>query len=259
MIEATVDSRDLLVRLLRRWPWIFLAGVLGGLLGVGLSRIMPPVYEAVAVVGVGVDPGRALPMDDQTRRLARDRVREVFLADASLEAVRVGAGEDVASEFATVNQLRDTLRLSEIDAGWELGVRSPFPNRAARLANLWSEVSVQALLEAGRHAWTAAELQAKWYIVGCRLVQSPDEPATALWECKERPEEYDPEEALNRIQSEAVLSLGVLPSMSFAVLQQADLPVSPLTSSRAVLGLAGALAGVLAGVVAAAARSRSGP
>lgn len=251
MIEATVDSRDLLIRLLRRWPWVFLAGVLGGLLGLGLSRILPPVYEAVAVVGVGVDPGRSLPMDAETLRLALDRVREVFLADTTLEAVRLGAGEDVAAELTTPNQLRETLRLSEIDAGWELGVRSPIPDRAATLANLWSETSVQALQEAERHAWTAADLQAKWYIVGCRLVPVPDQPAAAQWECKERPEDYDPEQALSEIQSEAVLSRGVLPSMSFASLQRAEPPASPLTTSRALLGMAGCVAGLLGGVVAA--------
>lgn len=259
MIEASVDSRDLLLRLLRRWAWVFLAGFLGGLLGLGLSRLLPPVYEAVAVVGVGVDAGRTLPPDDETMRLALDRVREVFLADTTLEAVRQGAGEEVAAGFATVNQLRDTLRLSEIDAGWELGVRSPSPDGAAALANLWSEASVQALQEAGRHAWTAAELQAKWYIVGCRLVQSSDEPATALWECRQRPDEYDPEEALSRIQSEAVLSRGVLPGMSFAALQRAEPPPLPLTTSRALLGLAGAVAGILVGVVAASVRPGKSP
>jgi uncharacterized protein involved in exopolysaccharide biosynthesis len=256
MIEATVDSRELLVRLLRRWPWVFLAGVLGGLLGLGVSGLMPPVYEAVAVVGVGVDPGRALPIDDETRRLALERVREVFLADTTLEVVRLGAGEDVAAEFATVNRLRDTLRLSEVNAGWELGVRSRLPERAAALANLWSVVSIRALQEAERHAWAAADLQAKWYIVGCSLVPAPDQPAAALWQCKERPEEYDPEQALSEIQTEAVLSRGVLPSMSFAALQQAEPPPSPLTTSRALLGLAGCLAGVLGGAVAVVARPR---
>jgi len=259
MTEATVDSRDLLFRLLRRWAWVLLAGVLGGLLGLGVSRILPPVYEAVAVVGVGVDPGRALPMADETLRLALDRVREVFLADTTLEAVRVGAGADVAAEFATVNQLRATLRLSEIDAGWELGVRSPSPDRAANLANLWSEAALRALQEAERHAWTAAELQAKWYIVGCRLVPATGQPMAAMWECKERPENYDPGQALSEIQTEAVLSRGILPSMSFAALQQAELPASPLTTSRALLGMAGAVAGVLAGVVAATARPRKSP
>ena len=259
MIEASVDSRDLLVRLLRRWPWVFLAGVLGGLLGLGVSWLMPPVYEAVAVVGVGVDPGRALPMDDEARRLALERVREVFLADTTLEAVRVGAGADVAAEFTTVNQLRDTLRLSEVDAGWELGVRSPFPERAASLANLWSEVAVRALHEAGRHAWAAAELQAKWYIVGCRLVPGTGQPATAVWECKERPENYDPEQALSEIQAEAVLSRGILPGMSFAALQRAEPPASPLTTSRALLGMAGCLAGLLAGVPMAMLRPRKNP
>jgi len=259
MIEATVDSRDLLVRLLRRWPWVFLAGVLGGLLGLAASWVIPPVYEAVAVVGVGVDPGRALPMDDATRRLALDRVREVFLADTTLEAVRLGAGQDAAADFSTVNQLRDTLRLSEIDAGWELGVRSRLPERAAALANLWSEISVRALQEAGRHAWAAADLQAKWYIVGCRLVPAADQAMTAQWECKDRPEDYDPEQALSEIQTEAVLSRGVLPSMSFAALQQAEPPASPLTTPRALLGLAGCLAGVLGGVVAAMAGPGKNP
>ena len=94
MDTEPVDSKDLLQRLIGRWPWLLAAACLGGLLGLGASGLFPPVYEAVAVVGVGVDYGRTLPLDDEALRHAFDRAREVFLADETLEDDWVDRGVD---------------------------------------------------------------------------------------------------------------------------------------------------------------------
>jgi len=246
MIDQGQDSKDALVRVIRRWPWLLAAMCLGGLLGLGISGLVPRVYEAVAVVGVGVDYGRTLPLDDEAMRHALDRAREVFLADGTLEAVLRPEGQ-----FATANALRDTLRLSEIGGGWELGVRSGSPEVAAQLANEWASVSLDALEVAAGHAWRAADLQSKWYIAGCELRPPATPSGTAAWACSTAMDEYDPEEALTEIEEEAVLSGGILPSMSFSLLRKAEMPAEPLTGSRALCALGGLLAGAVVGLVAA--------
>lgn len=251
MISDVLDSRDLLTRLIRRWPWLLLAACVGGMLGLGLSRMLPPVYEAVAVVGVGIDYGRTLPLDEEATRLAFERVREVFLSDAVLQTVMAGAGSGAASDLGSVNLFRDTLRLSEVGGGWELAVRHATPEKAAQLANLWSDASLEALQEAAAHAWRASELQAKWYNVGCRL-QAVATPSPGIaWSCSAAPSDYDPEMALTEIEHEAVLSLGVLPALSFAALRAAQAPLEPLAGARGTLALAGCLAGAVLGFVAA--------
>jgi hypothetical protein len=244
-----VDSKDLLLRLIRRWPWVLLAIIVGGLLGLGAAGLLPPLYEAVAVVGVGVDYGRTLPLDDEALRHAFDRAREVFLADETLEAV--WAAEAPAAPAATANEVRDSLRLSEIGGGWELGVRAASPEAGSRLANAWALTSVEALQSAAVHAWRAADLQSKWYITGCELQPAAAPPLPAAWACTAAPEEYDPEQALSEIEQEAVLSRGILPSMSFSMLQEADLPGDPLAGSRGMSVLAGLLSGAVVGVMAA--------
>ena len=256
MISDGIDSRDSLLRLIRRWPWLLLATCVGGLLGLGLSSLRPPIYEAVAVVGVGIDYGRTLPLDDEAMRHASDRAREVFLADEVLQTVIAEAGLASGDRPIRVNTLRDSLRLSDVGGGWELGVRGPSPENSAELANLWADSSVHALEAAARHAWRAAELQAKWYFAGCRLQPVTDAPESAVWACATAPDEYDPEQALTQLEEEAALSRGIMPSMSFSTLQQADPPERPLTGSRGMAVLAGLLSGALAGVVAAAAWPR---
>ena len=244
-----VDSRDLLLRLIRRWPWLLAAVCLGGLLGLGASGLLPPVYEAVAVVGVGVDYGRTLPLDDEALRHAYDRAREVFLADETLEVVR--AAEAQGAQSATTNELRSSLRLSEIGGGWELGARAASSETAARLANAWAAASVDALQTAVAHAWRAADLQSKWFITGCELQPAATPALPAFWTCAAAPQEYDPEQALTEIEQEAVLSRGILPSMSFPMLQEAEPPGEPLAGSRGMSVLAGLLAGAVVGVIAA--------
>jgi hypothetical protein len=248
----------MLLRLIRRWPWLFAAMCLGGLLGLGIEALSPPIYEAVAVVGVGVDYGRTLPLDEEAMRHALDRTREVFLADETLEAV-LGADERSEAQFDSVNELRSTLRLSEIDGGWELGVRSGSAEDAARLANVWASAAFEQLQAAVGHDWRAADLQSKWYIAGCGLQLAAAPSGAAVWSCSTALDEYDPEQALTEIEQEAVLSRGILPSMSFSLLQDAEVPEEPLTSSRTLCVLGGLLAGAVVGLIVACALGERAP
>jgi uncharacterized protein involved in exopolysaccharide biosynthesis len=249
-MHEMLDSKDALTRLIRRWPGLLAAICLGGLFGLWMGNLLPPVYEAVAVVGVGVDYGRTLPLDEEAMRHALDRAREVFLGDETLKAV-MAADPRAADQAGAVNALRDTLRLSEIGGGWELGARAGSPEEAASLANAWAAASIDALQEAVGHAWRASDLQSKWYIAGCEL-QPPATPSgSAAWACSTAPDEYDPEQALTEIEQEAVLSRGILPSMSFSVLQDAAPPTVSMTSSRTLCMLAGLLAGAVIGLMVA--------
>ena len=141
--------------------------------------------------------------------------------------------------------------MSEIGGGWELGVRAESPGAAARLANAWATASVDALQTAVGHAWRAADLQSKWFITGCELQPAATPALPAAWACAAAPEEYDPEQALTEIEQEAILSRGILPAMSFTMLQEAEPPGEALAGSRGMSVLAGLLAGGVVGVIAA--------
>jgi uncharacterized protein involved in exopolysaccharide biosynthesis len=63
---------------------------------------------------------------------------------------------------------------------------------------------------------------------------------------------------LDAIEQEAELSHGILPSMSFAALQDAETPARPLTGPATLSILAGLIAGAVVGAaVASAAPERS--
>ena len=225
MNSEPVELKDLLQRLIGRWPWLLAAACLGGLLGLVASCLFPPVYEAVAVVGVGVDYGRTLPLDDEALRHAFNRAREVFLADETLEAIGSAEGKTRARQRRRTScAARCGCRRSEVagSSAFEPSPRRPPPGRRTpgpRLPSMrcrppWDMPGVRQIFSRSGSSPVAS----------CQPAATPALPAA--WACAAAPEAYDPEQALTEIEQEAVLS-GILPSMSFSMLQEAEPPGKP--------------------------------
>jgi hypothetical protein len=155
------DVIDGYQRLVSRWYWVVAAGMIGGLIGLLASQFRPPVYQASALIGIGIDRGRADIPQEATVRQAYDRVRGLLLADdvldraVSLSAERAG-GEPSAESSAA---MRGRIRLVERPDGWELIVYGPAGPEAERLAQAWADASLEGIAAASVHALRAAEWQ----------------------------------------------------------------------------------------------------
>ncbi len=252
MVTQEIDPSQVFRRVLAGWPLILILAVLGGLVGYGLSYLRPPLYEAASALGIDVDYARALPLDDNGRHDASQRVRELLLADDTLEATRSLLG---GAAPADLQALREHLLLENRAGRWELIAVDTDPEAAARLANAWAESALTQLEEASLHAWRAADLQSTYFGLGCRLEPNGEgEGASVGWVCQIGSPTPGPDSVIQALQEEASLSRGILPAMSFSLLERASAPAAPVIRGRGTLILAGALIGLLLGAGLALAR-----
>jgi hypothetical protein len=254
-MSTDLDLVDIYRRLLARWHWAFAAALVGGLLGLAASYLRPPVYEASAVIEIGIDRSRAEVPDDVTVRQAHDRVRGLLLADDTLEwAAQSGGMVQEGSE--AVAALRSRIRLSEQPDGWRLTVLGASAGEAERLARAWADVSLSQIAEASRHAVRAAEWQGLLFEASCRLIPVEDDPVDAVWLCRSAPP-GGADAVPASILAEVEASRGILPVFSYSLVQKADGTAEPVLWGRGSLILGGALAGLAAGGIAAALRRRN--
>ena len=234
-------------RVVKRWTWVVAAGLAAGLLGLLASLFRPPLYEASAVLGIGIDRNRADVPDDITVRQAFDRVRGLLLADDTLEkAILLGAeGEQAAALPETGTELRRRIRLAEEPEGWELIVVSRNGAEAERTAQAWAEVSLSGLESASLHAIRAAEWQNVLYEASCSL--APSASGQARWRCKSAPREGDPEALPPSILAEVEASRGVLPALTYSLLRGSTGTSHPVVWGRGTLILGAAIVGLVVG------------
>ena len=148
-------------QLVRRWPWIVLAGLAGALIGLLLSQTRPPQYESSAVMAVGIDYGRTAPLELIVEDRVLSQVAALITSDRTLtllsETLRGDMGDDPA--WSDPAELRRHVRLDRKLAEWHLAAISEDPRTASQVANAWMEVSLAELDEAMDHAWEAQRLQ----------------------------------------------------------------------------------------------------
>ncbi len=242
---SDIRAFDLYMRLLRRWPWLLLIAIVGGVLGMVWNAITPPVYRAVGVLDIGIDYGRVRFLDEDAEQHIYLRIQELLLSDAvlagALERLGDAAGSD--SEDANLDELRQRLRLIHYEGRWELAADDKDPQRAADIANAWAESGLSLLAQAQAHAWKAAELQAMFFRVWCRPEVVPGVESEGLWICDEANAPSGQPELPEAMLEEVQLSRGIVPAISSAWSQRAEAPSESQTIDQVWKILAGALLG----------------
>ena len=248
-------------RLVSRWHWVVVAGMIGGLVGLLASYVRPPIYQASAVIGIGIDLSRAEVPEDFTIRQAHDRVRSLLLADDILDqavflsAQRAGVAPPMESSAA----LRGRIRLAERPDGWELIVFGPSIAEAERLVQAWADASLEGIAVASFHALRAADWQHVLYEASCHLVAHGSGAASAQWQCESPPPEGDADAIPASILAEVEASRGILPAFSYFAVKGSGGSARPVVWGRESLVLGGAVVGFVIGVLMAASLKRSRP
>jgi hypothetical protein len=255
-MNADFDPIQVYRRLLAGWMWIVGAGVIGGLLGLAVASMRPPLVEAKAVLEIGIDRSRADVPDDITVRQAYDRVRGLLLADDTLqEALALAAERGGGTSGESVRALLERIRLSERPDGWVLAVAGADARETELLAQAWVDVALRQLETAATHATRAAEAQGALFEASCRLVTPEPGSEAALWLCRSAPptgSDSIPESILSEVEA----SRGILPAVSYSVLRGAEGTAQPVVWRRGSLILGGAIVGLLVGCLIVAARKR---
>jgi len=231
------------------WRTILTIAILFGLLSIGISSLLLPVFQASTLLQVDIDYTRAAPLDDVTVMKAYEKVRGVLLSDDVLGSALADVVEELegGGDLADLAAIRDRIRVSQRQDGWELLVYSRDPVRAAAFANSWSDHSLAALEAGLRHSLKAWEWQGALYSAHCTLQPVPDDEDSAWWRCSTASEGLTPESISGAILDEVRLSRGILPIFSFSSLQRASIPEAPILWQRATLIIAGSLLGLTLG------------
>jgi hypothetical protein len=131
---------------------------------------------------------------------------------------------------------------------WELSVRDRDPNTAAALANIWVQISTDALNSALTHALQADQIQAQIYGLENCLGGTTPRAVTIQMDCKGYSHEVIQTMLLDQTKTlvnEKKLSLGILSVMTFGLVDLAVAPGTPILYGQGGLVLAGAFLGFL--------------
>lgn len=249
-----IDSSAIFHRLLKRWSGIFITAMLGALVGLLMSWVQRPLYQAEAVLAVAINYGVTEPLELIVEDRAINRVLTFVKGDDVIHAVLDRLPNELreSRNWQDPPDLNAVIHLDQRLAEWGFIAIDPDPQVATQVAQTWAEVALEVLDEATIHAWRAAALMDEPFDVTCSLVDSPDpENPNRMWQCQVSTWEVDPEVLDGTFQTELIRSHGVLPNFSYELIRAADLPQNPVLWRRGLLIAAGGLAGLIAGVVVA--------
>jgi hypothetical protein len=243
MLTSELAFADLYVHLRRRWPWLVIAIVAGGIVGAILGQLLPTRMRATASLGVGVDYGRSQPLSAELERLALLHVQELILEDATLARALALAGAGTDDEtIPSPADLRSSIRLDRYENRWDLIVHARSSARAEALAEAWSSAALEGLEEAMVHALRAQELQARLYGLGCRLERIGDQ-GEVRWQCLAADGEVAQADLPQALVEEIQRSRGILPALTFGRLRSGAGSAETTRQATPLLALAGAVAG----------------
>ena len=249
--ESAGSLESVLQRLLARWIVLVAFGVGGAVFGLAYSATRPPRYEAKAVLGVSISYAITESLELVVEDRALSRVSGLIQSDDVLTQVLDELPASVREQqgWRRPPDLRRNLRLDPRLAQWELVTVHEDPILAAKVSELWAEAALRALDAAAGHAWRASALIGQKMDLKCsRVVELQNATPVPVWDCAVEPPLTDPGLVEDELVNETALSRGIVPDLTYELLQEASPPEAPVLWGRGPLVLAGMLAGVLLGV-----------
>jgi uncharacterized protein involved in exopolysaccharide biosynthesis len=234
MKDQEFIPRASLERAFKHWWIMVLLTVLGGLVGLAIHFLRPPVYEASAVLTVS--------MDFQKVKLTQREQDYAFTASGAIVNSAEVKGQVIAQARADglvfdADRIPEQWFLERKMSVWEFHVRDQDPEIAARLANLWAEKALDGLNIDLEHALQADQIQDQ-------ITSITTQTASGL-----PVDNADAQATLQNLSDDLALekqaSQGVISIMKFALTDPAVIPQKPVLYDLAGLVLAGACIGFI--------------
>lgn len=144
-------------KILKKWWLLFLAALLGGIIGFLVSAALPPRYEAAAKISTQLDYTDAVELADYEENRAINEVGWVSVSDSVL--IEVQRLMNAKGHEITWADIVDTFSVERVDDLWMLRVTHTDPKTAADFANIWADEAYRQLTEAYGHALAADSIQ----------------------------------------------------------------------------------------------------
>lgn len=249
---SEIDVGRVYARALRRWWWIVAAAGLGALLGAGVALLREPAYLATAEIRVDIDFARAVFLDEDAERHVFAHIQDLILSDTTLTgAISLVQPIHDLHRIHTPADLRERVRLTQVEGRWNLSVSYNDPALAAELANAWAISALAEIEDATGAAERAAELQRLFFRTACYPGLESELGAESYWVC----DEYEPPEQAPDLEADLhqaiETSRGLIPPMTYGWIGRAEAPDHPISTRRSVLVFAGGIVGLIFGSLTA--------
>lgn len=238
-------------KIIRRWWWVAVLTLVGGLLGWGAHFLLPPVYEARSVIVVDVDFQQTGPLEE----LEQDQLVWAAIHLFYSKGVIAAANEAAADEYPRMKPLvpLENAIIERRRSELYLTVRGDHAEAAAFAANRWAEAAYAALQQAHQNAVDAFALRE--YIAALETCPAAPQETTVTGFCGQfTPQQIQAEVALvsAQIEHETQASAGIVPAIGYTLGDPAETPASPVSYNRWLMMMGGALIGFVVGALAAA-------
>lgn len=238
---------DTLTQALRFWWFLSLLILLGGMAGVLVHQLRPPVYEAVGHFPAGIDFVATGPLTQYEEDVALNAVGNVLNSSIVLDRV-----VNRAKEKGIAIDRTDLAKMAVFErkfTTWDLRVRSMDRRMAEQITNLWLEEGQAQLLESYQHSLQAEQISNYLQSLESCLGKSVSgEPSTALCTYSRfREIQVDLQEAGKTLVQERKAALGLFSGLTIGPASAVSISQQPVIFGRSQLVLSGSMIGLLAG------------
>ena len=246
--SAEFVPRDRVVIALRRWWVIVLAVLVGGLAGLAIHTVRPPVFEARFEVLLGLDQVGSGELERFEEDTALDAAGLILGGPETLRQVAEAArqeGLDVQPEdlarMATLERRRST---------WMVRLRGPDAKELELLTSIWLRTSFQALEQAYEHTSRAASARrALASLESCLARTAHSSPAEGLCGAGNLAElQAEMQRIGETLAQEQKSAHGLESFVLVGSAEKAVVPPQAVANGRGALALAGALIGLAVGI-----------
>lgn len=232
----------------RRWWWLAVMILIGGLVGWFFRYLLPPVYEAQATMVVDIDYQQTGPIEELEQDQLIFAVTSLFYSPEILNSVTQAVSSDYPG-FKVLVPLKNAA-IERRRADLFLTIKSDNPEAAAMAANLWADQALQALQQAHQNAVDAKALRD--YLGALNTCPTPPVDAGLSGFCGQfTPEQLQSEvtSASQLIEQETQASAGIVPAIGYELVDHAAVPRAPVSRNRWLMMMGGALIGFVVGAV----------
>ena len=231
---------------IRFWWVLVIMMVFGGGSGYLIFTLIPPIYESHATFSFLIDYTKTEKMTDIEADQASVTAGDVFLSTEVVEGVISEAGKNDIR--ITPEGFRQNAFVERTNSEWTLRYRSTNPTTAQVVVNLWADKASQSISAGLKHAVLSGfyhrQLES---LARCVEQVTAVEPAAPVCGFSSRGE-------LNQVvmdiglkeKQETDLSLGLIPSISFSLINRAEIPGQNVVEGRNTMVLSGGFLGFLA-------------
>lgn len=145
-MEEEIDLRPYIEAIISKWYWIVGAAVVAGVVAFIVSSMLPPSYEATALVAV-TQPTEIVEFDARIRSVDETQPLKAYPEIAMSDELMLALLPEVSAIDPEIKSVEDVRKLLEASAGADpsllhLTVTYGDPAKTSEIANLWADLFV---------------------------------------------------------------------------------------------------------------------